>query len=1322
MATTTATTTTTSVVGSSMSQAAALLVPLGVPRPPKQDEQSQLGLGVRALHDFDPNDPWASDDGDEGPVCSPAWFQSLQDDAQAVRGGDVRFAVGYADGSITVYARNVRAQAEEKPPESPARKESPQPRAGMTRRAHRHNLQMLVSGMYSPPASNAGADSEGVHSGATSGRASASTDSSGHLFASYGAPDPATVSMSQATAPAVIDENSPHQAENLLEAQFNASDAPRVQHPNYVPKARARADIKEVPHAQLPPDIKEPPRAQEGSSGAWALDASAPCRCMCRIYSPDASAIVALRVSDRVEGTAYLVSHQASGRVCIWDMELMELIGSGIVTQGGGALEHQTFGAAFHTLARAKIAQGKLNEVHIVQSDEAYAALCFDGWACVVRAERARAALVVCGMVRIPDEGRPLAWSMVEGTVTLAYSARGGVRTAKYTLSGNTAAAHERILSCTTRPTMGREVPSVQVDMLEPELVSEVSEDVGTAALFVSHECIVGTSDAILGHAAVPSPVERLVDLGAAVGVICREHVAVFSSGRLAPIRERAAMCPVPMPGAMELIAWPQDVLAPLPWTAVCPQSVGRIVVALEHGLALTSLGGYAQHESLHAVPESLPLWDAKTTLLQIVVNPRTGTRYVVGGSEKGDVAIWDASSLRMLAGWSCFAAPVQAVVPLGTVPRSSHLWGCAMCVATDGTCALLTLDDVRLVQLFPRDASALTLVGVHNADVLLVYGDRTGRWWNTSTRELVRVVEGDDLHRTLHDASLAWACVRIPAAGNTHAAPGMLMPSACAQSDASSLLLADMRRAVDVGAKHVRGACGALAPFLDGVHRQVQTSSDLDVPSMPPEQASKLRGVLAPIIAALVPVDLDAVFCLDRVDALPSWPGCVQAHGVLLVCADPAPSARFCVSPECTALHLLVNTALALLFLPVDVQSAQRMLHALLTPEFMVRIVRPRTFVFPSLSFFAPFVLDESEVLRAAAKLLLPAYIRAASTQVLRHTERVWTPHLPAPGRPAPALASRAVLVLGLLCFDRYAYFSPTLLKRIAAFVLQFLTQPERDSMQAYMALELCAGCHVWQHYIDTVDLVRHMFRFATQDEGDAGAAKLSLRGLARRATLDLAERHSALFMTTLAMDILHAPSVEQSQVTQRLVAFMIHQKPLVLYPSLPRLVEAVVKSLDPTHAGVRSSLAQSATLIIRELVHTYPMIAFHGGTQRLAVGTHDGPVVMYDLKSATRLFVLDGHKRAVTACSFSPDGRRFLSMSLDEEVVLIWRLHAGVFDMFRRSDASSHTYRAIHFHLGSAAQLSPADTLRHVHFDWHDARSVQLCIGQAHVNVGVV
>jgi WD40 repeat protein len=61
---------------------------------------------------------------------------------------------------------------------------------------------------------------------------------------------------------------------------------------------------------------------------------------------------------------------------------------------------------------------------------------------------------------------------------------------------------------------------------------------------------------------------------------------------------------------------------------------------------------------------------------------------------------------------------------------------------------------------------------------------------------------------------------------------------------------------------------------------------------------------------------------------------------------------------------------------------------------------------------------------------------------------------------------------------------------------------------------------------------------------------------------------------------------------------------------------------------------------------------------SQRLAVGTGEGTIVMYDLKTATRLYVLECHRPGLDACSFSPDGRRLVTVSLEEGAVFVWKL----------------------------------------------------------------
>jgi hypothetical protein len=49
-----------------------------------------------------------------------------------------------------------------------------------------------------------------------------------------------------------------------------------------------------------------------------------------------------------------------------------------------------------------------------------------------------------------------------------------------------------------------------------------------------------------------------------------------------------------------------------------------------------------------------------------------------------------------------------------------------------------------------------------------------------------------------------------------------------------------------------------------------------------------------------------------------------------------------------------------------------------------------------------------------------------------------------------------------------------------------------------------------------------------------------------------------------------------------------MSFQKPLVIYPHLPKLVEAVVKSLDPNSTSNRDAVLDTATEILGHVVKT--------------------------------------------------------------------------------------------------------------------------------------
>jgi len=113
-----------------------------------------------------------------------------------------------------------------------------------------------------------------------------------------------------------------------------------------------------------------------------------------------------------------------------------------------------------------------------------------------------------------------------------------------------------------------------------------------------------------------------------------------------------------------------------------------------------------------------------------------------------------------------------------------------------------------------------------------------------------------------------------------------------------------------------------------------------------------------------------------------------------------------------------------------------------------------------------------------------------------------------------------------------------------------------------------------------------------------------------ARQAVLHVVTTDTGIFTTTLSLDVLHPHSLEHRKSVMQLVAFLIRkvglffsfhplnqifltpslslQKPLVVRPNLPKLMEAVVKSLDPNSTSHRDAVQDAATEILGHVVKT--------------------------------------------------------------------------------------------------------------------------------------
>ena len=113
------------------------------------------------------------------------------------------------------------------------------------------------------------------------------------------------------------------------------------------------------------------------------------------------------------------------------------------------------------------------------------------------------------------------------------------------------------------------------------------------------------------------------------------------------------------------------------------------------------------------------------------------------------------------------------------------------------------------------------------------------------------------------------------------------------------------------------------------------------------------------------------------------------------------------------------------------------------------------------------------------------------------------------------------------------------------------------------------------------------------------------------------------------------------------------------------PVVVSAVLRPLDPSVPSLREGCLHASTSALRILVQRYAMMAFHQGTQRLAVGTVEGVVVLYDLRTATKWRILQGHERARPSPPFIYPSRHPHSVRVP--LLHRTRLRAGVLSVRR-------------------------------------------------------
>jgi len=102
-----------------------------------------------------------------------------------------------------------------------------------------------------------------------------------------------------------------------------------------------------------------------------------------------------------------------------------------------------------------------------------------------------------------------------------------------------------------------------------------------------------------------------------------------------------------------------------------------------------------SRHEWGSATP-SKPAIPGSIVKLHLTQNARTKEKFVVGGADDGSILFWNLDTLELCAKWIAFSTPLEKVVEFAQ-DGAGALKGCVICIARDGTIAVVVVDGFQL-------------------------------------------------------------------------------------------------------------------------------------------------------------------------------------------------------------------------------------------------------------------------------------------------------------------------------------------------------------------------------------------------------------------------------------------------------------------------------------------------------------------------------------------------------------------------------------------------------------------------------------------------
>jgi len=220
------------------------------------------------------------------------------------------------------------------------------------------------------------------------------------------------------------------------------------------------------------------------------------------------------------------------------------------------------------------------------------------------------------------------------------------------------------------------------------------------------------------------------------------------------------------------------------------------------------------------------------------------------------------------------------------------------------------------------------------------------------------------------------------------------------------------------------------------------------------------------------------------------------------------------------------------------------------------------------------------------------------------------------------------------------------------------------------------------------------------------------------RYALTQIAQARPAVFVTSVAKEVARynnlAANAQALQVNlarhtlARSKAEILHLIELLITCARQELADLLVDVMDIVLHCVDGGHLRSRPLgEVFGPICLFPQVSHCAQTRRIAVGTRNGQLAMYELRGASRVQMLSAHTGQVAALSFAPDGKNLATYSAGDNRLMFWQTSTGMFGLGAAQTKCTRSYNTPP--VAKAVQWSPAYSPK---LAWMSGKTVTLML----------